>query len=375
MKRQIVRLARLIVPSWLWDYGRGLGVKSRLSRNFSYDQARYLKWSGLPVHDPSRVNLRSMITMDYHRIEKGLSLKSPRLGFGKATVEALIRNVSQYLDRFGVDNHIIVAVNVLNEYCVFNRDVGSQMEPICKQIDELKLRVAGSGHCEPRGGVFELTRDQIHSASMKDLRAFFATRHSIRHFGGEPVPLDSIEQAIGMSTKTPSVCNRQAWRVYCFSDPEKKLSVLSHQNGNRGFGDQASWVLVVTCDLSHFVSVGERNQAWIDGGMFAMSLLYALHSLGLGACPLNWSMEKESDSALRQAAKIQDQDAIIMLIAVGQLPETLRVAQSARKRLDEVMVLDDSSSQVAFRDRDQLRDRISVAAASGGEIPPAAQCD
>jgi nitroreductase len=79
--------------------------------------------------------------------------------------------------------------------------------------------------------------------------------------------------------------------------------------------------------------------------MFAMSLLLALHSLGLGACPLNWSMEKGPDMALRRTAKIHDEDAVIMLIAVGHLPEVLRVAQSPRKNLDEVVVWADSNDQ------------------------------
>ena len=145
-----------------------------------------------------------------------------------------------------------------------------------------------------------------------------------------------------MAQWTPSVCNRQAWRVYCFHDPDAKRAVLAHQNGNAGFGHQASWVFVITCDVANFVSVGERNQAWVDGGMFAMSLLYAIHSLGLGACALNWSKEKEDDRALRRTAGIDDRDVIIMLAAVGHLPEKLRVAHSVRKDLNEVMIAADN---------------------------------
>ena len=114
--------------------------------------------------------------------------------------------------------------------------------------------------------------------------------------------------------------------------------MLSYQNGNRGFGDKASHVLIVTSDLHHFTSAGERNQCWIDGGMFAMSLVYALHSLGLGTCCLNWSVECDQDRALKNNTLISESEAVIMMIAVGVIPEKLNVAVSPRKPLAEVIV-------------------------------------
>jgi nitroreductase len=70
-----------------------------------------------------------------------------------------------------------------------------------------------------------------------------------------------------------------------------------------------------------------------------MSLVYALHSLGVGTCCLNFCVEKETDAALRACAGIPDSQAVIMMIAVGPLPERFAVAQSPRKRIDEVIVV------------------------------------
>ncbi|NES66883.1 MAG: nitroreductase, partial [Okeania sp. SIO2D1] len=113
----------------------------------------------------------------------------------------------------------------------------------------------------------------------------------------------------------------------------------SCQNGNRGFGEQASKVLIVTSNLEHFASIGERYQGWIDGGMFSMSLVYGLHSLGLGICCLNWSFKKKQDRQLKIIAGIPDSDLVIMMIAVGHLPEEFKVAQSPRKPLKEVLII------------------------------------
>ena len=46
----------------------------------------------------------------------------------------------------------------------------------------------------------------------------------------------------------PSACNRQYVRVHSVGDIEMKKAILSLQNGNRGFGENADKLLVVTAD-------------------------------------------------------------------------------------------------------------------------------
>lgn len=66
-----------------------------------------------------------------------------------------------------------------------------------------------------------------------------------------------------------------------------------------------------------------------------MSLIYALHSLGLGTCCLNWSVTKDQDQSLRSIIEVEESDAVIMMIAVGHLKDTFKVAKSARKPVKE----------------------------------------
>src|SRR3546814_1994141 len=75
----------------------------------------------------------------------------------------------------------------------------------------------------------------------------------------------------------------------CSSDLEIIDRALSLQNGNRGFGHEIPCLLILCTDLSAFDTAGERYQHWIDGGMFSMSLVWALHALGYSSCCLNWS--------------------------------------------------------------------------------------
>ena len=120
---------------------------------------------------------------------------------------------------------------------------------------------------------------------------------------------------------------------------EQKLKeqLLSYQNGNRGFGHKLGVVLMVTVDLRHFDLIGERNQGWIDGGLFAMSLVYGLHAASLGTCMLNWSEDCESDKAIRKAFNIPDYEIIITMIGAGHVPKKFEVTASPAPDVDEVL--------------------------------------
>lgn len=304
--------------------------------NYKYDQDRFLKWSSSWQQNLSAVQLKALITMDYHRIEKGLSLKEPKVGFGSDVVERLVKNLKTFQQAYGYDEVISFSLNALSEYHQFNKINGLYNQKLHEEI----LALGGDNEYEEScAGTLKVSKKEILKACLIDLENFFQARYSIRQFSDEDVNISLVEKAVKMAQKTPSVCNRQSSKVYIFSDSEDKKRSLSYQNGNRGFGHQASKVLVVTSNLEHFTKIGERNQCWIDGGMFAMSLVYALHSLGLGTCCLNWSVEYHTDKAFRQSVDIQDSEAVIMLIAVGHLPEEFKVAQSPRKQIQEVLVI------------------------------------
>lgn len=281
--------------------------------------------------------LRSWIAADTHKIEKGLSLRMPRPGFGEAVVHRLLENLDEYTKAFGVDWTVQIAVNVLTAYCRYNeqhdvRDSGVEVR--------LGAIAASSDILQEEGGVLKIERGSVlRQGAPPGIEAFFSSRYSIRDFSSEPVDIALVGRAVKMALKTPSVCNRQSWKAYVYLGESERERIFELQQGNRGFGELAGGVLIVTADLATFFSYGERNQAWIDGGMFAMSLVYGLHAVGLGSCCLNWSAEPSRDLDLRRLVGIPDNEAVIMLIAVGCLPEELNVAQSFRKPIEEVLIV------------------------------------
>jgi nitroreductase len=320
--------------------------RGRLDECYRYDIERFWKYSPgskLIMATPaeagaSEEQLAAMMTLNYHSLEKGLAHPEPRPGFGKEKVAALCQQVDQFVELFGYKPIVHVCLNALSDYAQHAAEGGAQNSELEAWLQDVTRR-----NPEPAVDSAEATtkvsRADIHAASKMNLAEFFANRHSIRNFSSAPVAISDIRKAVAMASKSPSVCNRQSAKVYIVDGAENRARVLALQSGNRGFGHAADKVLIVTSDTQTFLSFEERNQCWVDGGLFAMSLIYALHSLGLGTCCLNWCTTKERDRQLKERTGIADSEAVIMMIAVGHIAEQLLVARSRRKSPDELMVI------------------------------------
>jgi nitroreductase len=162
-------------------------------------------------------------------------------------------------------------------------------------------------------------------------------RHSVRTYSGAAISDDTIVRSVRLAIQSPSACNRQAVRVHVFSGPQCLARILRHQNGNRGFGSRADKLLLITYDLRALLSSAERNLPYLDGGLFAMTLIYALQDAGVATCCLNVNHHSFREAALRRALRIPPQEAPILLIAAGGFPATFRVPASERLTTEAVL--------------------------------------
>lgn len=311
--------------------------KIRLILNYYQDMEKFKKYSFDFTSNKTRRHHEADLIFYYHKIEKGLSLPNPRVEFGKKNVEHLLFILENYVNKYGWDDISITALNTLFKYYHFNKQNNRQLDELFTRIDKLKSTISEKNELID-GGVKEVTKADIDKRNF-DFKEFAYSRYSIRNFTQNDVNIDLINEAVFIAQKTPSVCNRQPWKVYVYSDKAIKKEILKYQNGNAGFGDDASKILVVTSDLMDFRGVIERNQGYIDGGMYSMSLIYALHSLGVGTCPLNLSITNNIEKRLKKVGKIGDSEILLMMIAVGDLPDKLMVASSSRRKIDNVITI------------------------------------
>jgi nitroreductase len=314
---------------------RTAALRMRNRRFLRYDQQQFCRHAGM-LNMERRGSMQAQIVKTYHRLEKGLALAQPKPGFGGEVAAALSAKVDGYVARHGADVCTLRALETVEEHIAYNDGVGHPNPPEREFAHRQRALHGPAEHAG--GGTRKVTREEIHAAARIDFGAFTSCRHSVRHFGKDPVYDADIRAAIEMAQRAPSVCNRQAGHAYVVRDREKIARLLKYQSGNAGFGEQTSRLLVVAARYDCFLSPEERNQCWIDGGLFAMSLVYALHSRGLGTCCLNWCVDPKTDHAFKVSAGIPESNAVIMLLAVGSLPDTFLVANSARRPIDEVMV-------------------------------------
>lgn len=340
-RQRIKALAPDFVQGWLRrlaDAERGWAIARQTWAWNRRDMQRYLRWQHSRNRRYTQQQMRSKIIKTYHALEKGLSMATPRDGFGKAVAMTLKSQIEDYRDSFGLDGFLVAPVRVLEDYVAFQARSGEQLPILSGFLGTMLPSLAGHPGDE-RGGTEAVTAAAIKAAAAVPLRAFLENRHSIRHFSGAPVAGDALAEACRLAQLAPSACNRQGGHAHCFNDPALVKRIIGLQPGNRGFGDSAGAVIVVTGDIRSYAEAGERRQAQIDASLFAMTLVYALHAQGLGTCMLAWCVSPAVDDEMRAAARLEDSEEIAMLIAVGHLPEKLNVPVSTRYLPHEVATL------------------------------------
>lgn len=327
----IIRILKSILPRSLIQYLRKNLVDHKIKENlkaaFIYDYNRYLSHSSTIKYD-TQTKLISKIIIQYHVVEKGLTMPEPRLGFGKIVIEELISNCFDYIEKFGkTEEQLLHAIEVILAYEDFHKTLIFDLESsIIESIQKIKSLNRDLTPCVQ----IEMSKNKYFDVTGAPFPLFSKSRKSVRNYTEEDIPMEKIYDALNIAKNAPSVCNRQTWRTHIYRNKKQISEILEQQNGNRGFGHLANKLILVTADLGAFNGFGERNQAFIYGGIYAMNLLYGLHYYQIAACILNCSNTVEKDMVLRKVTKIKDSEVFIAIITCGIPPEKFKIAVSKR---------------------------------------------
>ena len=314
-------------------------LRNRVRRNqllvFDYDKKRFLCYAGC-FSKRSRESMLSKIIMTYHVVEKGLTMPRRHLDFGHTVVLDLMEQVNNFIVKWGEDVQVLHAIGTIKSYLKMHRDAKFdfsqdstfwfRVENFCQEYDRV-----------PLSRQYHFSREVFFADSNGDFMSFAKSRHTVRHYSGS-VSDNVIVDAVALSMTAPSACNRQHTRVHCISNATLRNQLLSLQNGNRGFGSDADKLLVITTCLSDIQYVEERNDPYVNAGIFIMNLCYALHYNRIGCCILNWHAKPETDINARRLIHIPDDESIVALIACGVPPDEFEVAQSPRKSVGAIFV-------------------------------------
>jgi nitroreductase len=300
--------------------------------NKIYDLKLFFFYSFTENKLNNKENLQAFLTKQYHIIEKGLALPESRSGFGKLKIKVLITRSEEYEKLYGKDRIIQNIKETLKQYLERNEQLKKKDYPFYLLISNFLFDVNDS----KKGGVKKVSLNEIKKSISIDFESFVKTRTSVRDYSTEDILESEVFKAVEMARYTPSVCNRQSWKVHYFKNKNLKNQLLKLQGGNGGFTDSINQLLIITTDVRRFTKY-EGNQIFIDGGLFAMNLILSLHAQVIGTCCLNTCLPYIVENKIKKIGKIAESERLIMMIGIGKLKENFEVAISDKITVEEIL--------------------------------------
>ncbi|AGH40632.1 MULTISPECIES: nitroreductase family protein [Bifidobacterium] len=288
-------------------------------------------------HD--RIQLESLLIFYIHQIEKGFSFDKYQYGRGKNALQNiadLSRRLKEVDPTWAVNPVRADMVLALGEYRRRHVEAGMDITYMTELFDSstnVDIDIASKKEYPN----IEISIDEKKDNDSVSFRDLGERRHAIRSYSDEPVRRDELEKAIAMSLRTPSVCNRQPARVRIFTDKQQIQKALKIQGGFGGYNLPPALILV-TADLRAFMGANEHNEGYVDGGLFAMSLLYSLEACKLAACPLNTMFNVDAERETRDLLDIPENEVFIMYIAVGHFRKMSKICRSQRYGLNHILI-------------------------------------
>ncbi len=161
----------------------------------------------------------------------------------------------------------------------------------------------------------------------------------MRHFSDNPLDIEQVKKAVTLAQCTPSACNRQGWKSRIIEDKILLANLLENQNGNEGFGQEFDKLLLITADIRCFNRERELFQAFIDGGMYAQSILNALNYYHIASVPLSASLTEVQESNVRKLLNLHEAEVLIMFVGIGNYPDGVCLTTKSERRPAEIIVL------------------------------------
>ena len=279
--------------------------------------------------------IEAEIVRNVHSIEKGLSIKSPRPGFGIKKINEMFSLVEKYMALTTEKTVLYFVIDAVETYLAFQKKIGFDSEDvvaIASKKEDLKAKI---GSCdEVCGGTVTFCKDEC-TFSYEDVENLFNTRHSIREFSGESVDEELITKAVKLAQRVPSACNRQAVRVYNISSKDY-VDAVGNLDGIGGFANDVDRFLLITGVKSAYRR-GEKNQFVVSASMFAAYLSLSLHALGIGACVVQRSLaEDKVFIEFRKKFDIPEDEQLVVMLGIGMMKDNIKVPLSKRYPVDKV---------------------------------------
>lgn len=273
-----------------------------------------------------------------HALEKGMSIGGVKVGFGKQKVKSLLNDLQHYLNIGGHLEFVNDSCLIIQEYVAFNMQLGADMDDVAQLFKTFCNKNDVRLTQKSEAGIYVKKKEQVISECNSSFDVFSQSRFSVRDFAKEKIDFTKVLDALKMCQRTPSACNRQSYKIYVYKDEVLKNQISQLQGGCKGFYEDMQ-VAILICGDQRGYNINELHQVYVDGGMYAMNLLYALHYEGLAAIPLTMGQKQGKLRMIKKAMGIPAYEMPCVLIGVGSYKEEYKVAVSKRKDYKDYTVV------------------------------------
>ena len=290
---------------------------------------------GYSGKEASEERKRFELTVSVHSLEKGLSFKNKKKGFGEEKAKRLVMMLERYIQNgYDTDDYSVYeTVAILKAYLTYKESAKESIPDLESRLDWCVSKIdISKNYC--KAGFIELNINAILWKDPHIIENFFHSTHSIRNYDKlHSVEENTIKEIIRLARSAPSACNRQSVHVYYTMERKKNELISDIVPGNNGFNNEIGNFLIVTSSKTFF-GLGEYNQWYVDGGIFLAYLRLSIHALGLGSCTFQWTRTAD-ERRLRQLCQIPLRESIIAIVGVGYLSNISYCIHSQRKAVDE----------------------------------------
>ncbi|MDY6781370.1 MAG: nitroreductase family protein [Cyanobacteriota bacterium] len=305
-----------------------------LSRDFSRENQAVI-YGKLKYVEDLRSNLDSqyLLRRNIHRLEKGIIMRPRReffaLDYIKETVDCYQKSIVSKGKDISESTELQWAHDVLEEYfnIVSDHDVIQKAKKKFIVLDKPKLS-------EQKRIPYKRNIDEPLPVDYEDLLKLAYRRRSLRWYLQKPVPRNLMDKAITVAALSPSACNRQPFEFRIFDDPDMVKKVASIPMGTKGFSQNFPAIVVVIGQLRAYFSERDRHVIYIDAALASMSFMYALETLELSSCPINWPDIEERERKMTALLDLEPDRRVVMLISVGYPDPEGMIPYSQKKELD-----------------------------------------
>lgn len=305
-----------------------------LSRDFSRENQAVI-YGKLKYIEDLQDDLESqyLLRRNIHRLEKGIIMKPRRdifaLDYIDETVKCYEKAVLGKGEDISESTELQWAHDVLEQY--FNI-VGSN-----SAIEKVKSRFLALNKPSQNGMQrvpYKRNTDEPSPVNYDDFLKLSYRRRSVRWYLQKPVPRELIDKAVAAAALSPSACNRQPFEFRIFDDPDVVKKVASIPMGTKGFSQNFPVIVVVVGKLRAYFSERDRHVIYIDGALASMSFMYALETLGLSSCPINWPDIEDREKLMTSSLGLEPDERVVMLISVGYADPDGMIPYSQKKELN-----------------------------------------